>query len=296
MMWHEFIKIKGMDSDPDQDPGVFEIFQGLGAEFIEQNTADDTGLLPITPATPFPEALWTGQNRIISAESTYALNLETLFKQQQQAMPKDDGSLMSEVMNEIGSAIEGAVSVIFGEFVSGYVAAASGGFIPALPVKIIADYAAQIGISYCWDKLKLLFVKGVELCQAVKAENDAMLSLEVSLENYTLRKQNLQLHTEMLENVITQVATMEEMLDRNIQKSTDMKGVVKALKPAENLKELKGINEDTDYLKDMKDAIESIQEEHEKLRKAVQDLTFVDATVQIGDDLKARMTGKALEF
>lgn len=293
-MFSDYIKIHGLNAIPPDDvnPADFEMFQGLGAEFLAQQTVDpETGLLPITPATPFPEALWLGQNKLIEAESTYSLSLETLFKQQQVAMPKEP-TIIGEVLQEFGSMAEELLAWTFGGFVTGITGTL--GTPLEQPVFVLSRWAAEIGISYCWGKLGLLFTKGIDLCQAIKAENDAMLSLEVSLENYTLRKQNLQLHTEMLENVVNQIATMEEMLDRNIQKSTDMKGVIKALKPVDNLTQLKGINEDTDNLEKLKDAIETMSEEHEKLRKAVEDLTFVDATLKYADNTSLHIGGKVL--
>lgn len=288
MIFSNYIKIKGLDnlSSDNIDPAQFEIFQGLGSDAFLQVTNPSTAL---AEETTIAAALWEGQNKLIAAESTYALNLETLFKQQQVAMPKSP-TLANDVVNEVGEALEEWLSDFFGGLVIGVTGAVGTGL--EWPVFWVAKFAAEVGISFCWDKLKLLFTKGVDLCQAIKAENDAMLTLEVSLENYTLRKDNLRIHTEMLENVITQIATMEEMLERNIVKATDTKSLVKAIKPISG--ELEDIADDTDNLKKMKEAIEEIQAEHEKLRDAVEALQYNDEVVEFGD-AKLHLRGKVLE-
>ena len=265
MSFHDYIKIKGYQETPPEnvDPATFEIFQGLGAELIAQQTVNtETGLVPVAPATPIPEALWTGQNTLIQAESVYAGQIEKLFKQQQAKMPADSDSLINEILAELWEPIEEFLSDFFGGFVTGVTGAA--GTPLQAPVFTISKFVFEVGISYAYSKIKALFQKGVDICLGIIEENAAMLQLDQSRENYELRRTNLSLHTEMLENVLAQINAMEAMLDRTLVKGTDTKGIVKALKPMAGIK------------------------------AAVEDLTFVDATLKYADNTSFHVGGKVL--
>lgn len=296
MSFDDYIKIRGLDSNRtgNENPAMYEIFQGLNGQ--ESTTDEDVSILPvpITPISTNPaisEALWAGQNKLITAESVYAGQLEKLFKQQQQQMPAEE-TFLAEVLNELYEPVEEFVS----SFLSGALITSTGLTMTPLarPAFLFFKFLIECGITLGWNKLKSLFQRGLDLCQGIIEENSALLQLEPSRENYELRKDALRIHTEMLENVIAQINTMENMLDQNLMKGTDTKSIVKALKPVNNLDELKGINEDTNYLKDLKDAIETIQEEHEKLRKGVEDLTFVDANLKYADNTSLHLGGKVL--
>lgn len=280
MNFYDYIAIRGLDSTipDDTDPSGFEIFQGLGAEMITQMTVDpDTGLLPVPPATPIPDALWQGQNGLLQGEIEYCDQLSDLWKKQQAALPQETGIIWAFVQE----LLEG----FFGVLIGGLVAAGTEN--PALGK--VAGFLAEALVGVAIEKLKDFFTKGVALCDGIKADDTSLLALEPSRENYTLRSQAISQHTEQLENVVNLINSMENVLDRTIQQGLDTKGIIKALKPVEELEELSDIDASLTKIQDLVNGITS-------LKTAVDDLALVDATIQIGDDLKARIKGKALEF
>lgn len=285
MNFYDFIKIRGLNGTaPDNtNPSGFEIFQGLGAELISQQTVnDETGLVPVAPATPIPDALWAGQNGLINGEIEYCDQLTDLWKKQQSALPQETNIIWSFVQE----LLEGFLGVLVGGLVESQTAN------PALGR--VAMFLAEALVGVAIEKLKDFFTKGVALCDGIKADDNSLLALDQSRENYALRSQAISQHTEQLENVINLINTMENILDRTVQQGLDTKGIVKALKPIKT--ELPEIEDDLAKIKKLVEAVEAIQTDHEKMRIALQDLSLQDVTLQFGDDLKARIKGKALEF
>lgn len=285
MNFYDFIKIRGLiGTAPDNvNPGTFEIFQGLGAELISQQTVDsETGLVPVAPSSPIPDALWEGQNGLLQGEIEYCDQLSDLWKRQKSALPQETNIIWSFVQE----LLEGFLGVLVGGLV------AAGTDSPALGK--VAMFLAEALVGVAIEKLRDFFTKGVALCDGIQAEDESLLLLDASRENYELRSRAISQHTEQLENVLNLINTMESILDRTVQQGLDTKGIVKALKPIKD--ELPEIADSLEKIDQLTEAIETIQEDHAKLRLAVQDLALKDVEIQFGDDLKARIKGKALEF
>lgn len=234
MNFQDFIKIRGLDSERPQDisPGSFEIFQGLGAEMISQMTVDaETGLVPVPPATPIPDPLWQGQNGLLQGEIQYCDQLSDLFRKKQVALPQQTDQLWGIIQK----LLEHWADV----YIGGLVEAGTLNPILAGVVSFLTEIAIGIGL----EKLKELFTRGIALCDGIKADDQNLLELSPSLENYNLRSQAISQHTEQLENILGLINSLESGADRTIQQGLDTKGLIKVLKPVQDLDELPDIDE-----------------------------------------------------
>lgn len=289
MNFYDYIKIKGLDETPPDniDPAQFEIFVGIGAELMEQQTINlETGLMPIAPATPIDQTLWIGQQKLINYEAMYVKGLNELFKRQQQKMP--NSTLIGQVVEEVGEMLEELLASILGGFVTRVVGAV--GTPVETAVFVISKFVFECLLGYAWDKLSMLWSKGIDLCNGIEEEDFEMLKLLPSMEIYNLRKDNLRLHQEMIKNIIAQIEAMQLMMDKAIAQTTDTKGIVKALKPIEN------IDQSINKLEILSSIFQTIQGNIEDMNTSLKDLSLVDATIEAGNDLKVRVKGKALEF
>lgn len=219
MSFHDYIKIKGYAEDiPENvDPATFEIFQGLGAELLAQQTVDPgTGLVPVVPATPIPEALWTGQNTLIQGEIEFCNQLSDLWKKQQRELPSNADSISAWIEDLISTRI----GLLAGSAVAGFTG------VPVLGV--VTSLLIQTFVGVVIEKIHDFFIQGIGLCDGIKGDDTTLLTLEQGLENYALRNEALRLHTAQLKNAIDLIGTMGNLLDKTVS-SGDTTGIIKAI-------------------------------------------------------------------
>lgn len=194
----DYIKIIGMDGErPEElDPGAFEVFQGIACGGGEGATD------PISEDIEIAQALWTAQGGLIQAESDYCTEIEELFTRKKDALPQEEhfsNSLLQEIIEGVGGLIVGILVSLWTK---------------NKKVGEVAAFVAQMAIGLAIEYLKKLYTKGKDLCEKIRAENDALLNLEQGRGNYDLRRETLRLHTEMLENLLLHIGHLESLLEQ----------------------------------------------------------------------------------
>lgn len=200
-----YIKIRGLDGEPDEAAGeFFEIFQGAGGSLL----SDGSGLVlgtdtaqPIVDNAEASEALWNAQSAMIEEESAYLSELNDIFKQKLVAVPTKQ-NLVWDFLSEVAEKGAGRLAYLVA-------LSKSGGNILLAEV---ARYLVEIGTSIALNALREFLAKGQELCSAIQTENAALLTLESSLRNYELRREALKLHTEQIENILHHIGYLEAQL------------------------------------------------------------------------------------
>lgn len=194
----DYIKIIGMDGERGEeiDPGAFECFQGISCGGGKGATD------PISEDPDIAQALWTAQNDLIQAESDYCMEIEELFTRKKDALPQEEHfatSLLQEIIEGVGGLIVGLLVTLWTK---------------NKKVGQVAAFVAEMAIGLAIEYLKKLYTEGKDLCEHIRAENDALLNLEQGRGNYDLRRETLRLHTEMLENLLLHIGHLESLLEQ----------------------------------------------------------------------------------
>jgi len=213
----DYIKIRGLDGELGHETTeYFEIFQGaggssglLGGEQSNSVAVSDGGSLmvqidnnaPISEDAEIAEALWEAQNALIEEESAYLHELNEIFKGKQTAIPNKQNAAF-DFIAEVAEWGVGKLAYLVA-------LSKSGGNVL---IAEAASFLLEIGTGMAIDALRMFLAKGQELCTAIDTENTAMLALESSLRNYDLRRENLKLHTEQIENILHHISLLETQL------------------------------------------------------------------------------------
>lgn len=201
----DYIAIRGLVS------ADTEIFQGIGGASAEETPADtnhDPGYpdvqenpVPETPISADPdlaELIWQGQNEKLEHENKYCDQLQKRIKRKEQRV--------SGIRDKIIDLIEEFLSEAIGAVVDGYVSTTP----LSKPGGFIAGVLTEFGIEWALDELILLFIRGNELLEGIKAENEKLLQIEKSRENYEYREQVLVRHREDIKMILGQIRSAEE--------------------------------------------------------------------------------------
>lgn len=194
----DYIKIIGMDGERGEgtDPGAFECFQGMTCE------GGDGATDPISEDAEIAQALWDAQNELIQAESDYCKEIEDLFNRKKDALPQETNfaqTFLEELLEGVGGLIVGILVTLWTK---------------NKKIGQVAAFVAEMAIGLAIEYLKKLYTEGKDLCEKIRAENEALLNLEQGRGNYTLRRETMKLHTEMLENLLAHIAQMESLLEQ----------------------------------------------------------------------------------
>lgn len=199
MTGFDYIRIRGFETSAgtgtETDPGIFEMFQGIGGSASEGETGSS---IPLSDDTDIANALWDSQSELIQEESAYCEQLHEIFKGKAAAVPQKT-NIWFEIASEIVEFAAGKLAY--------WIALAKSGGNPIIAE--IAEFAAEVTIEKALEGLRVFLQKGQALCSAIVTENDALLALESGLKNYELRREAMKLHTEQLENILLHIHNME---------------------------------------------------------------------------------------
>lgn len=133
---------------------------------------------------PMPSALWTAQDGIIDAQSEYLLKIKDVLNAKFAGLP----TISAPRDSFIKKALKLVVGAVFDEL-----------------------FAMIFGML--WDVvafLRKLLTNYVTLCDAMRAENTALKSLENTKSHYALRREVMTQHFETVAAMIAHVTTLEE--------------------------------------------------------------------------------------
>lgn len=212
MTGFDYLRIRGLDTVSDGiDPGLYEIFQGLGFTSYDETTPET----PISSDSDLADLIWQGQNEKLEAENDYCDQLQKQFKQKQQTISKKRDAILDIVENMVEELAGKGVSVIVTGLTENPVAGA------------IAGLVTEMVVEWTWDYLANLLTRGNELLDGIKAENELLLQLEKSRENYEYREQVLARHREDIKLVLEQISSAEQNIQ--LDKYLEMAGVIENL-------------------------------------------------------------------
>ncbi|MGD9125755.1 MAG: hypothetical protein PVH19_00115 [Planctomycetia bacterium] len=202
----DYLKIRGYDSSAPTgntvDPGLYEIFQGIGA-------ADTVGTLTETPISndaELADAIWQGQNEKLEHESAYCDQLQKHFEKKQQRIE----GVWDKVLDVIEEFVGNWLAKIIGAIVLGFT---EGNAV----IAAVASFLTEVTVEWGFEALLSLLRRGNELLEGIKAENEKLLQLEKSRENYEYREQALARHREDIKIILEQIRMAEKQVEINTQ-------------------------------------------------------------------------------
>lgn len=204
----DYIKIQGLDGEYVEDVGNnFEVFQGISAAFATDGTTT-AGTLTITPISSDPDLadlIWEGQNEKLESENAYCDQLQKLFEKKQ--------TRVEGIWDKLLDVVEEFIGGLLSKFVMGIVLYNTG----SLELTWLSGFLTELGVEWGLDALVSLLKRGNELLNGIKAENDKLLQLEKSRENYEYREQVLARHREDIKVILEQIRLAEKQVEINAQ-------------------------------------------------------------------------------
>jgi hypothetical protein len=202
----DYIGVVGDDNLPT------ELFIGFWEDSEDLASIAET---PISSDAELAEGIWQGQNEKLEAENDYCDQLQTLFKKKQERI---DG-----VVDKVMDVIEAFI----GSWLSNLVATWVGFYTESLTLAGLAGFFTEIGAGWGFDFLRSLLTRGNELLDGIKAENEKLLQIEKSRENYEYREQVLARHREDIKIILEQIRMAEKSIELNTQ--LEMKALLERL-------------------------------------------------------------------
>ena len=212
MAYYDYIRIYGQaESDK-------EYFQGLGAAAFYNSPATqpqsgndvtvtttgggNTGTTPATtkPEIQLPDSLWEAQAVVIQQQSAFIKKIQEDFKKKYDETPTMDELTQTTFIEEFIEWVAGRIVSYFWGPTAGEIAE----FVVALSCLAI-------------KLLNALLQESIEICNALVKENDALLTLEKSREDYLLRSQIISQHDNCIANILSSIATTEEQIIQSRQ-------------------------------------------------------------------------------
>lgn len=212
---YDFIKIRGCPgTPPDESPEYFEIFVGIGGGSFstgdinvtaEGGDGGDDGdvILPPPTRTEISQnreialAMWEAQGKLIARQSAYldAVKKEVSTKWEDLPSKLKDRTIKEAAVEEFVKFLAGATATYFFGPMAGEIAK-SGITLIAVAIRL----------------LKALYNECEALCDAMKSENSALLTLERSLENYQMRSTLITQHDVTIQNLLSQIEQTERRI------------------------------------------------------------------------------------
>lgn len=160
-------------------------------------------------------AMYEAQDAVIDDQNDYLDNVNSMLEGKLEKMPEESflWGLFDMLIDELA---EGIVS-----FIISLLIASTGWGIAVLVLVLVAAYT----IGY----LRKAYQKGIEICDAIKAENTAMKNLQPTLDNYSLRSKILTQHDITIHNFLTQLATAETQVQTITQGNSNNNEEIVAL-------------------------------------------------------------------
>lgn len=203
----DFLAIRGLSTEGD------ECFVGMGP-----GTTATPGDIAVTvqaeiPSNPPPkseisedskigETLWKAQNTFLNRQADYLESLANELAAKWEDVPAKlkDRTVKETMIEKFLQWLAGNVAEYFWGEVAGDLAELG-----------IALIAAAIRL------LRALYSEGEALCKAMKAENSALHSLEMSRENYALRSTIISQHDRTVQNLLTKIDDAEKQVYQSIE-------------------------------------------------------------------------------
>lgn len=212
----DYILIPGFEtSSPtgdEVDPGLYEIFHGIGADVGDVSALSET---PISNDPELADGIWQGQNEKLEHENEYCDQLQKLFKKKEQRI---DG-LWEKLFDQFEQAISEWLSKLVGAWVGYQTGSVELGWLTV--------FISEIGIEWGIEALRSLLTRGNQLLDGIKAENEKLLLIEKSRENYEYREQVLARHREDIKIILEQIRMAEKQVELNTQ--LEMKALLERL-------------------------------------------------------------------
>lgn len=210
--FYEFIRIYGLPESAGEE------FQGLGAAAM-YNAADAQPFsggqdVPDTSGsgsgsgsggdteTPeeFSATLWEAQAGVITQQSAFITKIQEDFKKKYDETPTMDEITQTTFIEEFIEWLAGRVVAYFWGPTAGQIAEFSVA-LACLAIKL----------------LNVLLQESIEICDALVKENNELLTLATSRENYLLRSQIISQHDNSIANILASIATTEDQLIQSRQ-------------------------------------------------------------------------------
>lgn len=208
--FYDFIRIYGLPES------ALEEFQGLAAAAMYnagdaqpfsggQEVPDTSGSgSEVEPETPevetFPATLWEAQAGVITQQSAFIKKIQEDFEKKFDETPTMDEITQTTFIEEFIEWVAGRVVSYFWGPTAGE----------------IAEFAVALS-CLAIKLLNALLQESIEICNALVIENDALLTLANSRENYFLRSQALSQHDNCIANILTSITTTENQIIQSKQ-------------------------------------------------------------------------------
>lgn len=167
----------------------------LIGQMAEAGMLLDDGQLPQTQLN----TIWAKQDEVIIQQIAYLEDIGRFFQQKHDHLPQQSNWLQE------------ALKSIAGYFASRAVIAATAEYLG--PFAEVAGEVAACGVAYAIDALSKTTTKGILLCDAMMAENNALLALAASRKNYELRSMIISQHDRTVSNLLAHVAVLESRIE-----------------------------------------------------------------------------------
>jgi len=181
--------------------------------------------LPNTPISEDEElanGIWEGQNEKLRAENTFCDQLQQQFKEKYDRVEGWQDKLGDIIEEMFGELLSMAADATITTALTPYAGPAI-----AKGVGWLGGVMTEVTFEWAIDFLKTLLKRGNALLTGIKAENDKLLSIEKSRENYEYREQALERHREDIRIVLEQIKQAEKGLE--VDTLIDMKAILERL-------------------------------------------------------------------
>ena len=219
----DFIRIRYLETPAPEDvnEAEFEVFRGYTP--VKSESSSGSGTPDPTKEETFLALLWNAQTKVITQQSAYIEHVITLFQDKIDQLPSDDS---------IFETIKGELFEEFLEFIT------QKGLEWALKLEAgMAEFIAFLTVlgACLLKELYEKYQKGIQVGDAMIQENSAMLGLEQSRDNYSLRTETLKSHDQALHNLLTEILTMEnqvktEPMSQGTGSTVDLEALTEAVK------------------------------------------------------------------
>lgn len=144
------------------------------------------------------QTLWDKQNDLIQQQSDYLDDVKDTFNAKADSLPS--GFSVEDLIAEYG----GSVAYVIVSYFFGTTAGS------------IAKFAVEV-IGLGIDILEKLYTAGGGYCDTMKEENDALLNLPFSKENYQIRSQIMTQHSHAIDNLLSHIMHAEEQVSEGFR-------------------------------------------------------------------------------
>lgn len=143
------------------------------------------------------DAVWAKQSAMLTWQKKYIAEVSAFFNKKSKQIPSS-ASMLGDFLRDLAAWLAGKAAAAYAKKLG--------------PLADVVDQIVNYGVVYAIDKLRELFQEGVQLCDAMQAENDGLLALPPSRKNYELRSMVITQHDQTVANLLAHAAQLEAQI------------------------------------------------------------------------------------